>query len=155
MKQMVRTMSLALAFGIIVALGLTAIIRLAPVNLSDWHQPLSAASPASADCPASVQVARGSASAACLFADTPQALLTRLNTAALATPRTTVVAGSPAEGLVTWETRSAIWGFPDYTTAQATLTAQGTRLDLHARLRFGGYDFGINAARLTVWLARL
>ncbi|MES2664786.1 MAG: DUF1499 domain-containing protein [Pseudomonadota bacterium] len=148
-------MSLALAFGIIAMLGLTAFIRLAPVNLPDWHQPLPAASPASLDCPATVQTARGSASAACLFADAPPALLARLNTAALATPRTTLVAGSPAEGLMTWETRSAIWGFPDYTTAQATATPQGTRLDLSARLRFGGYDFGVNAAWLTDWLARL
>lgn len=155
MKQMVRPMSLALAFGIIVALGLTAFIRLAPVNISDWHQPLPGASTATPGCTTTVDMASGSASAACLFEDTPDALLTRLNTVALATPRTILVAGDPADGLITWETRSALWGFPDYTTAQATQTAQGTRLDLYARLRFGGYDFGVNAARLTGWLSGL
>jgi hypothetical protein len=48
-----------------------------------------------------------------------RAALARLDEIALATPRTTRLAGSPDEGRITWITRSALWGFPDYTTAQA------------------------------------
>ena len=52
---------------------------------------------------------------------------------------------------MTYITRSLLWGFPDYTTAQTT--PQGTRL--YARQRFGSNDWGVNAARLRDWLAKL
>ena len=55
------------------------------------------------------------------------------------------------QGRITWITRSLLWGFPDYTTAE--VRADG--LYLFARLRFGGGDNGVNAARLRNWLARL
>jgi hypothetical protein len=84
-------------------------------------------------------------------AGAPSDLLARLDAVALATPRTTRLAGSVSEGRITWVTRSAVWGFPDYTTAEAR--ADG--LYLQARLRFGREDMGVNAARLRDWLARL
>ena len=74
---------------------------------------------------------------------------------ATATPRTHRLAGSPEAGRITWITRSRLWGFPDYTTAQVTQTPTGPRLDIHARLRFGRSDMGVNAARLHAWLAQL
>ena len=82
---------------------------------------------------------------------TPADLLSRLDVLALATPRTTRLAGKVAEGRITWVTRSALWGFPDYTTAE--VRADG--LYLYARLRFGRGDMGVNAARLQDWLSRL
>ena len=81
----------------------------------------------------------------------PADLLARLDAVAMATPRTIRLAGSVSDGLITWQTRSALWGFPDYTTAE--VRADG--LYIHARLRFGREDMGVNAARLTDWLARL
>ncbi|MEO0402352.1 MAG: DUF1499 domain-containing protein [Pseudomonadota bacterium] len=61
-----------------------------------------------------------------------------------ALPRTEVVAGSIASGRITYVTRSATIGFPDYTTLQY---ADGI-LKMHARLRFGRSDFGVNRKRL-------
>lgn len=81
----------------------------------------------------------------------PEDLLARLDAVALATPRTRRLAGSVAEGRITWITRSALWGFPDYTTAEV----RPDGLYVHARLRFGSEDMGVNAARLRDWLSRL
>lgn len=78
-------------------------------------------------------------------------LLARIDTIAMATPRTTRVAGSVKDGRITWVTRSALWGFPDYTTAQSAEDG----VYLHARLRFGKSDLGVNAARLNDWLTKL
>ncbi len=81
----------------------------------------------------------------------PADLLARLDAVALATPRTRRLAGSVEEGRITWETRSALWGFPDYTTAEV----REDGLYLQARLRFGREDMGVNAARLRDWQERL
>lgn len=81
----------------------------------------------------------------------PGDLLARLDRVAMAAPRTRRLAGTPAEGRITWESRTAVWGFPDYITAEAR--ADG--LYIHARLRFGRSDLGVNARRLTDWQARL
>jgi hypothetical protein len=77
--------------------------------------------------------------------------LARLDAIAMATPHTTRLAGSVEDGRITWVTRSALWGFPDYTTAQST--PEGVYI--HARLRFGKSDMGVNAARLRDWLSKL
>jgi hypothetical protein len=80
-----------------------------------------------------------------------QAMLARLDAIALASPRTVRLAGSPDAGHITWITRSAFWGFPDYTTAHAH--PQG--VTVYARLRFGASDMGVNAARLRAWMGAL
>ena len=69
----------------------------------------------------------------------------------LATPRTEIVAGSVPEGKVTYITRSKWMGFPDYTTVMA----HDGVLELHARLRFGTSDLGVNKARVDGWLNEL
>ncbi len=82
--------------------------------------------------------------------------LRRLDAIALATPRTTRLAGSPESGMITWVTRSALWGFPDYTTAQAIPTSMvGQLIEINARQRFGKADLGVNAARLREWVGHL
>lgn len=82
--------------------------------------------------------------------------LARLDEVALATPRTERLAGSPEDGRITWVTRSALWGFPDYTTAQAITTDVATsEVTIFARSRFGRGDMGVNAARVRDWLARV
>lgn len=148
-------MSFALAFAIMAALGLTAYIRLAPINPADWQVEL--ANPRPAGLPSAVvddqvvALRNGAYAEVEAIADAAMAMLARLDATALATPRTRRIAGSVAAGHITWETRSLVWGFPDYTTAQ--LTGQG--VTLYARQRFGGYDLGVNAARLRGWLSRL
>lgn len=69
----------------------------------------------------------------------------------LATPRTEVLTGSVEAGKVTYITRSQWMGFPDYTTVMQNDDV----LELHARLRFGQSDMGVNKARVEGWLARL
>lgn len=81
----------------------------------------------------------------------PDVLLARLDAIALATPRTQRLAGSVEAGRITWITRSALWGFPDYTTAEA----RPDGLYILSRLRFGRSDMGVNAARLKGWQASL
>ena len=77
--------------------------------------------------------------------------LARFDRIVRATPRTTVLAGSVEAGMVSYVTRTAAWGFPDYTTARQN----GDRLETYARSRFGNGDFGVNRVRLEAWLAQL
>jgi uncharacterized protein (DUF1499 family) len=77
--------------------------------------------------------------------------LARLDAVARATPRTRVLAGSVAEAMVTYVTRSAVFGFPDYTTVMQ----DGEVLKIHARQRFGRSDFGVNRGRVEAWIRDL
>lgn len=77
--------------------------------------------------------------------------LRRFDAIARATPRTEVLAGSVEDGMVTYVTRSAFWGFPDYTTVQQ----QGDDLLIHGRLRFGTSDMGVNRKRVDGWISAL
>lgn len=77
--------------------------------------------------------------------------LARLHEIILATPRTEVLAGTVEEGMITYITRSAIIGFPDYTTIrQAEL-----QIEIYGRLRFGRSDLGVNGKRIDRWLGAL
>lgn len=67
------------------------------------------------------------------------------------TERTTHLAGTLEEGIVTYVTRSKLWGFPDY----ATVWISGQDLIIHSRLRFGRGDMGVNRARVDDWLSKL
>jgi hypothetical protein len=150
MKARIRNLGLFIAFAIIAALGLMAFIRLAPADPVQWHAlpdlyawgqdgPFDSVIPMTGGASLRLSAAKG----------TPADLLARLDAIALATPRTTRLAQT--DGRITWQTRSALWGFPDYTTAEA----RPDGLYIYARLRFGSSDLGVNAARLNDWLARL
>ena len=76
--------------------------------------------------------------------DADEGTLARIDAAAMALPRTSRVAGSVAQGHITYVTRSKWVGFPDYTTVQR----DGDRIKLFGRLRFGRSDLGVNRARL-------
>ena len=52
---------------------------------------------------------------------------------------------------MTWITRSRLFGFPDYTTAEV----RSDGLYVWSRLRFGKGDMGVNAARLNGWALAL
>ena len=143
-----------LTMALVIAAALVAAwVRLAPVDPLRWNVDVNADTPAL--CADGIETAEASARAACLSPEAPSALLARLDAAALATPRTRRIAGTPDQGRITWETRSLIFGYPDYTTAQAIPATGGTRLDILARSRFGAGDWGVNAARLATWLKSL
>lgn len=119
--------------------GAAAYVRLAPQHIARWHVAV----------PERVS-GEGGAVRAILSAE-PYAVLARLIEVAAVAPRTSLLAGSVAQGRVTWVARSRLWGFPDYITAE--VTPKGVRI--WARLRFGRRDFGVNDARLADWIARL
>jgi uncharacterized protein (DUF1499 family) len=138
-----------LAFGLLVALvGFAVYVRLAPSDPARWH-----VAPVAEGAVGEVVVAGLNRATLHLGpeAGAPADLLARLDAVALATPRTIRLAGSVEEGRITWVTRSALWGFPDY--ASAEVRADGLHID--ARSRFGQGDMGVNAARLRDWRDRL
>ncbi|MEZ5795753.1 DUF1499 domain-containing protein [Albidovulum sp.] len=151
----------ALLLLALLALGGMAWIRLAPSDPARWNVRDGRfqegrriiAGPGRGD--SVEQDADGARGISRLYPDTPAELLHRLDLVALSTPRTARLAGSPEAGLMTWITRSAIFGFPDYTTAEVRESDRGAAVLLFARQRFGRKDFGVNAARLGDWLARL
>ncbi|WP_234423743.1 DUF1499 domain-containing protein [Tateyamaria sp. Alg231-49] len=104
-----------------------------------WHQPIEA----TADATFAIGAIR------VLAADT--ARFEKTDNVMRALPRTQLLAGSLEDGLVTYVTRSQLWGFPDYTTVQFE---NGT-LKLFGRSRFGRSDLGVNAARLTQVVATI
>jgi uncharacterized protein (DUF1499 family) len=140
-------MGLGTAFAIIALLGLLAYIRLAPSAATTWHvDPTTVTAPAK---PNHWLVAAPSV-ALSLSADDAAAKLAAIATA---TPRTVLLAG---EGLhTTWITRSAVMGYPDYTSVMITPTATGSEITIYARARFGQSDFGVNRARVESWLKQL
>lgn len=139
-------------FALALLILAAAVVRLAPSDPARWHVDPGAL--AVTDC-AELTTTRASAQVSCQLPEDPVVLLARLDSIALAHPRTVRLAGSAETGRITWVTRSFLWGFPDYTTAQATKMPAGTRLDVRSRLRFGGSDLGVNAARLSAWMAAL
>lgn len=116
--------------GVIVAL--LAYIRLAPIDAAAIHCDVQAAEDAEGEghCVRIVQA--------------DEAALGRVDAVAMALPRTSRVAGSVAQGHITYATRSRVMGFPDYTTVQR----DGGQIKMFARLRFGRSDLGVNRARL-------
>lgn len=135
--------------AVAVLAALAAYVRLAPVDPDRWHVDLGGLAESLAKVPAGeIRVGRNNAA---VRLSGGIELLTALDRVALAAPRTRRIAGDPKMGHVTWQTRSLLWGFPDYVTAQSV----GDELILFARSRFGGRDWGLNSARLSEWLSRL
>ena len=131
--MLLRLVALALLVTVIAGM---AFIRLAPSDPTRWHQMPDTITDRDLDGGAMRQV---------------EGDLATLDTIIRDTPRTRVLAGSVAEGMVTYVTRSAVFGFPDYTTVRQS----GDLLEIYGRLRFGQSDLGVNAARIDGWLGRL
>ncbi|MGJ8586941.1 MAG: DUF1499 domain-containing protein [Yoonia sp.] len=129
---------------IIIILGFAAYVRLTPTDPARWNVAPQAAAPGDTTEAGGFLAARRITGSA---AEVLQAFEQR----ALATPRTTLIAGSVNAGLLTFQTRSLLWGFPDYTT----VTVNDDLLIVYGRLRFGGSDMGVNQARILGWLETL
>ena len=143
-------MKIATLTVVLILAGSAAYVRFAPSNANQWNAALPATDPLT-NC-SQITTLKGGATLSCTA---PEGALTKLDIIATSSPRTHRLAGSPEAGCITWITRSRLWGFPDYTPAQVTQPPPGPRLDIHARLRFGRSDMGVNAARLHAWLAQL
>ncbi len=161
---MKRMLGYAALLIIVAVAGFAAYVRLAPSDPQVWHQPAPAALAGPAAkmiaeaSPADLVVARtdGASATVTLPGKSGAQALAAVDAVAMATARTTRLAGAPETGRITWITRSALWGFPDYTTAEVAIDSDaGSTIILNARLRFGGSDLGVNAARLRDWLGKL
>lgn len=133
-----------LTFLVLVVLLAVAYIRLAPTSADRWHKVPDVSDPGDVS-------AAGSFLSARRITVSPQEALAAVEQRALATPRTRLLKGSVAEGMMTFQTRSLIMGFPDHTT----VAVQGDLLVIHGRLRFGSMDFGVNRVRIAGWLETL
>lgn len=132
MKIIILVVVLAIA-------GAMAWVRLAPSDPSVWHA-----------MPAAITNHDLPGGAMRIYAAGDKALA-RFDGIAMQTPRTHRLAGSVEDGMITYVTRSAVFGFPDYTTVRDA----GPQLEIYGRLRFGRSDFGVNAARIDNWLWHL
>ncbi len=132
-------------------------IRIAPADVARWHvDPMEVERVPQAPRRGGWLVRTGPANAAPTVFDTdPATLLSAFDEIARATPRTRVLFESPAEGRVTYVTRSAVAGFPDYTSVKAVPEAGGAALMIWARQRFGVADMGVNRERVEAWMAAL
>ncbi len=123
-------------------LGLATYVRLASVDPALWHvDPETASDPGGRGV-----LIRQSSDLS------PEAALRALDKIILATPRSRMIAGDVASGMVTYEVRTKWKRYPDYATFKATPSDQGSDLVILSRARFGESDFGVNAARLDGWL---
>jgi uncharacterized protein (DUF1499 family) len=129
-----------IAIGVILGVGIIGVlIRLAPTDATRWHRKTEI----NADENAIYGVRR-------YLVAGDRGMFERLAKVAQTTPRTQLIAGSVEEGFVTYQTRSLVFGFPDYTTVW--LEADGIRI--FGRLRYGRSDLGVNRRRVDNWIAR-
>jgi hypothetical protein len=143
---------IALAFGLaigVLALAGLGYIRFAPAGAQAQTIPADVFQQIAGGPVDEVVAGRGSAMARLSY--DALAKLARLAAVADAAPRTVRLAGTVDEGRITWVTRSALIGFPDYTTAEL----REGELVIWARPRFGQRDFGVNSERLQSWLEQL
>jgi len=125
-----------LAAAAVAVVALMAFVRLAPSEPMRWHQMPDTITDRDLDGGAMRRAVGNLAVLDRIIRDTP---------------RTRVLAGSVEQGMVTYVTRSRVFGFPDYTTVRQ----DGEMLEIYARLRFGRSDLGVNADRVDGWLGRL
>ena len=128
--------------------GFLAYVRLAPSDPEVWHQQ-AYPSGMGEKLSSSGYIWREP------VADDGKEQLSRLDQIILATPRTTVLAGSVQDGQITYVTRSAVIGFPDYSTVGVYHDGDQHYLEINGRLRFGRSDLGVNAKRIKGWIADL
>ena len=127
---------------ILLVLGVAAFavwVRVAPTDVARWHKMPAALEPG--------DMSNG----AVRTVDASEGTLAAFDRVVGQTPRTQRIAGSVDDGMITYVTRSAAFGFPDYTTVQV----ENDQLVVFGRARFGLSDLGVNATRIDGWLAAL
>ncbi len=124
---------------VVLAIGFAVYVRVAPSDTAKWHKEPQVAHDSDNENSVRRLVMSGRDG------------LARFHQVAVGTPRTTVLAGSVDEGMVTYVTRSKLLAYPDYTTA----FQDGDMLKVYGRSRFGRKDFGVNANRVEAWIDAL
>ena len=127
-------------------------VRLAPFDANRFHKPVFPAE-------AGDYEAMNSFTAIRAITTPVEDIVKTLDTVILETPRTQRMVGLPGMDVITYETRSRVFGFPDYTTVSiiepGAVGNDGPLLAIRGRARFGASDVGVNKARVLGWLERL
>ena len=146
---MIRYIVVFAVFLIVIGL---VFIRLVPFDAQRFHKEAFPA--AVGDYPN-----RNSFTAVRQITTSPEDIITALDGVIVQTPRTTRMAGLPGLELITYQTRSAVFGFPDYTNisiiAPGTVENDGSLLIVRGQARFGVDDLNANEARIKDWLDQL
>ena len=108
--------------------------------------------PAGVTPPASPNYALLTGDAAPVFDMAPDVLALRIDAIATA-EGAEMIAGDLAAGAMTYVARSRLMGYPDAISVRLVPLAQGTRMEIYSRSRFGYSDMGVNAARVARWIA--
>ena len=140
----------AALFALLLA-GAALWVRLAPSDTALWH--VDPATVSNRGPRNSYLLAPGGDAEPLRLALPPAEAAARIDAVALATPRTTRLAGQG--GFATYVTRTALVGFPDYTSVLIRPAEGGSEILIFARSRFGDSDLGVNRARVEDWIARL
>lgn len=135
---------------LVLVVGVAAYVRLSPLDVEKWHNPKLP------KLEAGEHPSGGSFVGRYVQQDDGQAALARVHEVAVKTPRTQVLAGSVAEGKISYVTRTRGFGFPDVTTVTLLEDAATgtTSVQIYARLRYGKKDLGVNKTRVRDWVAR-
>ena len=127
---------------ILIAFGaLQLVIRLAPSQPENWVITETGQAPGDYPSDGGFRIVRN--------VDDAGAFAQAFERAILSEPRTQKL--GQVQGQDIYISRTAFWGFPDYTT----LATEEGRAEIYARLRFGKSDMGVNRARLERVLGRI
>lgn len=149
-------MKVVLALAALGALTLGVLagwVRLAPSDPARWHVDPLTVSERNTRNSTLLRDGDGADGPAVRLPQPPAEVAARLDAITAATPRTQVLAGQGE--FVTYVTRSALWGFPDYTSIRIAPDGAGSSVSIYARARFGREDSGVNKARVQSWLGQL
>jgi phosphatidylglycerophosphate synthase/uncharacterized protein (DUF1499 family) len=151
--------------GLLVAATLAFVlyVRFAPHPAADWHaDPLTLADPETPNwyrmVPAGTAIAPGAerVTAAPAYAVPPEALAQAFHKHALAQPDTVLLAGSPAEGWMSYVQRTPMMRYPDTVSVRIVDLGDGrSSFALISRSRFGQSDLGVNERRVRDWVRTL
>lgn len=122
-------------------------VRVAPTDAAQWHRMPDSIPQSGSETGLNSHIA--------VVRTADQTKIDRLFEAMGSTDRTVIIAGSREDHLVTYETRSKLMGYPDYTTVRLDRVAGEApiwEIVLYARSRFGKGDMGVNKKRVDGWL---
>ncbi len=158
-----RRYLLPMVFGLVVVplvlvVGAAIAIRLQGDDPAEWHlDPLTAPTPSTPNsyrvAPAGADIDRNAD--APVFSVPVSELAAAFDAVALGDDRVEVLAGSAADGFVTYIQRSALFAFPDYVSVRFVEVDGGSSLAVFSRSRYGKSDLGVNEKRVTKWLGQL
>lgn len=123
-------------------------VRLAPVDLSNIHVPAQERAPGN-------YTDKGGFTAARVITKSPEDMMAAINRVILKTPRTERVAGDIGTEVMTYRSRSAIIGFPDFATVSFVRNSDHSLMIIKSGLVYGIMDGGVNERRVKQWIEQL